>query len=760
MQAELEEIINISLTKALDNDAKGNIGLAYAYYTAVLELCPAKRKELEKRFTSVLCEWGIYLECSNRFNDVIKCYKNSLEMFSENPVMLNNFAAHFLRIKQPLKGIEYLEKALQINNDYLPAERNLQNAYSIAVERWHFPMLNDRQRNCAFAKAIHKTISLGYDTVLDIGTGTGLLSLYAHNAGAKKIFACDQSPVMCHIAEQVFLRHKTENISVICKESSLLRIPQDIPDRIKLIVTEIFDAGLFGELVIPTLIDAHKNLLSPHGIIIPLSATLFIAAIESKYVRLRYSAVFHDSQSPKYLRFGNVTISPDETFYDTEDLNNIHANHITEPRPSLKVDFNDLSDLEYFNKDGVKEVFTVKCRYNGILDGLVAWFKLTLDEEIELDSSQEKSSWPVAVFASTPQNVSCQDHIIITAEIQNGKLKCSYIVKDKVIDTSGRSYFCMPRDVIAFLNDELYLESLAEAAKSKKDTTIESVFDTCPFPIYGLTMMKENIKCKALYYQSQNESLKRFINHIIDINNICGQVHFVSDFSEINCKVDEIFIHNFDMKGELMDAGQLSYRDMYSDLLSPTGSIIPEKIILIGQLGHSESLPLMVSVKDHNLRIDSTSQESLTEIHHTGTDIDSKDMTCDINSSGSSIYHISEYINKFKINQVFDLHSDLYYCDMLSDVEKLIEMDDAEMKEEIVDFKILESSNSKIHPNALICWYEIHLTDNIIQNTRRNNSFMNHMAFVYENELDQVANGENVSVKIQQMRDIVKVKIV
>lgn len=124
MQAEIDEIVKISLKKALDHEAKGNIGQAYAYYTAVLELCPAKRSQLEKRFISVLCElifikyaqhtmqlirytyiycyymtgeWGIQLEQKNRLNDVSKCYKNSFELFPRNAQMLNNFAAHLLR---------------------------------------------------------------------------------------------------------------------------------------------------------------------------------------------------------------------------------------------------------------------------------------------------------------------------------------------------------------------------------------------------------------------------------------------------------------------------------------------------------------------------------------------------------------------------------------------------------------------------------------------------------------------------------------
>lgn len=43
------------------------------------------------------------------------------------------------------------------------------------VDRWHLPMLNDASRNAAFKSAITRAVKDGYHTVLDIGSGTGLL---------------------------------------------------------------------------------------------------------------------------------------------------------------------------------------------------------------------------------------------------------------------------------------------------------------------------------------------------------------------------------------------------------------------------------------------------------------------------------------------------------------------------------------------------------------------------------------------------------
>lgn len=120
---------------------------------------------------------------------------------------------------------------MDADQNFLPAERNMQNAFSMTVDRWHFSMLNDQSRNQAFEQAIRKKILLGYDTVLDIGTGTGLLSLYADNAGAKKIYACEYSKGMCDIAKKVFHSNQAKNIKLICKSSTDLKIPEDIDEK-------------------------------------------------------------------------------------------------------------------------------------------------------------------------------------------------------------------------------------------------------------------------------------------------------------------------------------------------------------------------------------------------------------------------------------------------------------------------------------------------------------------------------------------------
>lgn len=79
-----------------------------------------------------------------------------------------------------------------------------------------------------------------------------------------------------------------------------------------MIVTEVFDAGLLGEGVLPTLLHAWENLLLPppnasmrkesskseNGVVVPFSATVWIAAIQCIHIARRFVFGRSISHSP------------------------------------------------------------------------------------------------------------------------------------------------------------------------------------------------------------------------------------------------------------------------------------------------------------------------------------------------------------------------------------------------------------------------------------------------------------------------------
>lgn len=69
----------------------------------------------------------------------------------------------------------YFHKAVKLNPNFADARENFYRVANWLVERWHFIMLNDAKRNLTYLRAIESAVRSGSRSVLDIGTGTGIL---------------------------------------------------------------------------------------------------------------------------------------------------------------------------------------------------------------------------------------------------------------------------------------------------------------------------------------------------------------------------------------------------------------------------------------------------------------------------------------------------------------------------------------------------------------------------------------------------------
>lgn len=86
-------------------------------------------------------------------------------------------------------------------------------------------MLLDAPRNQAYRQAIldNKNVIKG-KTVLDVGCGTGILSIYCAQAGASKVYAVDASDIY-KIALKIVKENNYENVIEVSRNMNYGHIP-------------------------------------------------------------------------------------------------------------------------------------------------------------------------------------------------------------------------------------------------------------------------------------------------------------------------------------------------------------------------------------------------------------------------------------------------------------------------------------------------------------------------------------------------------
>ena len=114
------------------------------------------------------------------------------------------------------------------------------------------PMLNDTGRNKFYDKAI--ALAAPGKIVVDIGTGTGILSILAARAGAKKVYAVEQDQARAEYARAMFERVGLGKVIEIVHDDFLnTNIPADV------YVSETINTQIFGENVLEIAEHARKH---------------------------------------------------------------------------------------------------------------------------------------------------------------------------------------------------------------------------------------------------------------------------------------------------------------------------------------------------------------------------------------------------------------------------------------------------------------------------------------------------------------------
>lgn len=139
-------------------------------------------------------------------------------------------------------------------------------------------MLCDRVRMNAYHSSIFKNVKHFKDkVVLDVGTGSGILAIWAAQVGARKVYAVEATKMAEH-ARALVVGNGVENIVDVI-EGSIEDI--ELPEKVDVIISEWMGYFLVRESMFDSVIHARDRWLKPTGVMYPSHARMWIAPIRS-----------------------------------------------------------------------------------------------------------------------------------------------------------------------------------------------------------------------------------------------------------------------------------------------------------------------------------------------------------------------------------------------------------------------------------------------------------------------------------------------
>jgi hypothetical protein len=206
-----------------------------------------------------------------------------LQKGAQPPELENKLRARFRKISEELPDSNEIASLLEDLEDArclvraTPelAPKGLQDGFGDAWIQW--AMLADAPRCQAYQAAIREALTED-SHVLDVGAGSGLLSLYALEAGAKKVDAIEETGVAHSLK---LLRDKLpDDLRKRMQIHNCNSFDARIPSQITHVVSELFGNDPLQEGVIPTLRNIFSRIQAGRISAIPENFTVFVQLVD------------------------------------------------------------------------------------------------------------------------------------------------------------------------------------------------------------------------------------------------------------------------------------------------------------------------------------------------------------------------------------------------------------------------------------------------------------------------------------------------
>jgi len=350
----------------------------------------------------------------------------SLRAEAEKGFAENMLPMTLIKILRPVKRFLQRAKRKLLSNSTI---RNLRDELNNEIEfedlRSHEIMLADAIRMNAYHAAIRRNVNAG-DVVVDLGTGTGILSMFAAQQNPKVVHSIDYSKVIS-VAERIASENHFGNIAFHHINSRRFILDESVD----VILHEQIGSALLNEGMVEKTLDLKKRLLKKSGKILPGKFELFL---EPVCVKNDYRIPYLWETRTHGIDFSSAKDSPESEKCKLANYN-WHPNprsavdyFLCDAAPILAFDLNEIGDPTEIPKTMSASRVV---RRHGRMDGFCLYFRVIFDAEVEFDTSpfSPRTHWDNLLFRSESRQWHEGDAISYTLEIKDRLDIESWIVR-------------------------------------------------------------------------------------------------------------------------------------------------------------------------------------------------------------------------------------------------------------------------------------------------------------------------------------------
>ncbi|XP_053984555.1 uncharacterized protein LOC128879444 [Hylaeus volcanicus] len=250
----------------------------------------------------------------------------------------------------------------------------------------HQLMLSDKARTLAYKNAIMNSKHIfNNKVVMDVGAGTGILSIFCAQAGAKKVYAIEASDIVDLTQGVVIENGLYEKITTI--HSKVEDIDPNNLEKVDIIVSEWMGFYLVHEGMLDTVLFARDNFLKENGILFPSVAKLYASPCELPSMYHFWDDIYGVSMKcigEHYTK--EKSMKPEILLVDKKNV-------LAEGKLLAWLDLQCIS-VEELNHLGGEENVSV-CNKSGKYQGICIWFSVEFPDGSELSTSpfDEATHW-------------------------------------------------------------------------------------------------------------------------------------------------------------------------------------------------------------------------------------------------------------------------------------------------------------------------------------------------------------------------------